>query len=56
MQKMHVLVHIGFRKRLGECAIQGEVLIPEDPGTELCVCVTLNGQRSTSYCIVRARD
>ena len=38
MQKMHALVHIGFCKRLGDCAIQGEVLIPKDPGTELCAC------------------
>lgn len=38
MWKMHALVHIGFRERLGECAIQGGVLIQEDPGTELCVC------------------
>lgn len=38
MKKMHALVHIGFCKRLGECAIQGAVLIPEDPQTELYVC------------------
>lgn len=36
---MHVLVHIGSCERLRECAIQREVLISEDYGTELCVCV-----------------
>ncbi len=35
--KMHAHVHIWFCERLGECAIKGEVLILEDPGTELCV-------------------
>ena len=33
---MCALVHIGFCERLGERAIRGEVLIPEDPGNELC--------------------
>lgn len=35
---MHALVHIGFCERLGKRAIQGDILIPEDSGTELLVC------------------
>lgn len=34
----HVLVLMWFCGSLGDCAIQGDMLIPEDPATELCVC------------------
>lgn len=61
MQKMYALIHIRLRKRLGECAIQGEVLIPKDSGNKQCVCDRKWAEINLklcfiAYCIVGARD